>query len=398
MDPKAFNLKKNYYIISTLNIILKLMGLFYKLFRIRFERGYKNNRIIMIGNTHIGDILMLTPALKFTKNNLPSSEIICIVSETSQAILTENHNVDKVGIINLPWLGETSDGLVHNIKSFIRYLKYLKKHEAETAINFNSTGYHIDHLAMWLAGIPNRIGFSHKGFNHLLTVEVPFVPNELIPLQKIRMVSYWLKKTYIPYSLKPDYFVSIKAIKRAENLLSSLTLDYNKLTIGINIGANHNFLWPDSYFIELCKLLNGRWPLNIVFIGTAKDMLTANKIMSQLSFKTFSLVGMTTLGDVAGIIKLLDMLITVDTGVRHLANAVGTFVIVLRNGANSIYEFGKYVNSEEIICNKVFCSPCGKTICPYGSLECMTGIRPETVVSLVGEKIEDILENKGLST
>ena len=64
---------------------------------------------------------------------------------------------------------------------------------------------------------------------------------------------------------------------------------------------------------------------------------------------------------------------------RHLANALGVPTIVLRNGANSISEFGKYVETEEMVFNQVSCSPCGKNICPLGTLECMTGITPEKV-------------------
>lgn len=41
------------------------------------------------------------------------------------------------------------------------------------------------------------------------------------------------------------------------------------------------------------------------------------------------------------------------------------------------------METEEIVYNKVSCSPCGKNICPLKTIECMTGITPEKVFAKV---------------
>jgi ADP-heptose:LPS heptosyltransferase len=117
-----------------------------------------------------------------------------------------------------------------------------------------------------------------------------------------------------------------------------------------------------------------KWKANLLFLGTKSFDGIIERIRSQLDFKTFSLAGKTSLEELAVILKKIDLLITVDTGVRHIANATGTNVIVLRNGADSIYELGKYVESEELVVHEVPCSPCGLRKCKYPKMYCMEDI------------------------
>jgi ADP-heptose:LPS heptosyltransferase len=90
---------------------------------------------------------------------------------------------------------------------------------------------------------------------------------------------------------------------------------------------------------------------------------------------------MTSLDDLYMVLERIDLLITIDTGTRHIANAVGTNAIILRNGANSILEFAAYVETEKEIAHPVPCSPCGCHTCPLGTLDCMTRIAIEDVLS-----------------
>jgi len=300
----------------------------------------KKGRVVFIGPTHLGDVLLATPAIRFAKERNPALEIICIVSSSSKAVVRNNPFLAGVEIVDLPWFAEEKGGFVQGTRSFFQFVKVLKGVNAETVINLSSTSYHREHLAMWLAGIPHRVGFSHKGFGYFLTSSPPFIRNELIPKQKLRMVGHWLGENTSLYSLKPDYFISEASEKRADDLLRSTNLELNKAIIGINPGAQHDYLWPSSHYIELCQMLNKKWQPNILFLGTSNFENQIEKIRAQLSFKTFSLVGKTSIEELAAVLRRIHLLITVDTGTRYIANAISTKVIVLRNGANSIHEFG----------------------------------------------------------
>lgn len=382
-NHNLFVSKKNYYLILIFDKIFKL------LWRIASRSGVwrvnpgKKNRVLFIGPTHLGDLLLSTPAIRFAKEKIPNLEIICIVSTSGRAVLENNPHVDSVKIIDLPWFSEKDKSFVQTICSFCQFLKMLKKVNAETAVNYSSTAYHREHLAFWLAGIPHRIGFSHKGFGYFLTGSPSFLPDELISKQKLHMIGYWLGEKTDNYSLIPDYFTSQTPGKKVVNFISEFALESSKALVGINPGARHNFLWPESHWVDLCNLLFDMCQPTLVFLGTKNFESFVEKVRSQLTFKNVSLVGMTSLDDLAVVLKRLDILITIDTGTRHIANAVGTSSMVLRHGADSIFEFGAYVETEKVIFHPVPCSPCGRQICPLGTIDCMTGIALKDVLSEV---------------
>jgi len=367
-------LKKNFYTIWVLDKIFKFLFVICRVLRLVPLKQGVRNRVLIIESTHLGDVLLTTPAIRFAQEKHPALEIICIVSSSSKAALENNPYIAGIEIIDLPWFLEKKGGFIKTIRSFFRFIKVLKGVNAETAINFSSTSYHREHLAMWLAGIPQRVGFSHKGFGYFLTISPPFIRNELIAKQKLRMVGYWLGGDTENYSLKPDYYISSESDRKADEFLATMEFEPERAIIGINPSAQHNYLWPASRYVELCRMIYDKWQPNLLFLGTKPFEGLIEQIRSQLDFKTFSLAGQTSLEELAAILQRIDLLITVDTGTRHIANAVGTKAIVLRNGANSIYEFGKYVESEKIVVHEVPCSPCGLIQCKYLRMYCMADI------------------------
>ena len=343
----------------------------------------QKNRLLFIGPTHLGDLLLATPAIRFTKQANPSLEIICIASSSSKGVLADNPYIDGVEIVDLPWFHERQAGFIRSIQIFFSWVRLIKKVKAEMGINFSSTSYHREHLAMWLAGIPNRVGFSHKGFDYLLTKTVPFIQGELIARQKLRMMKTCLGIESDCDSLIPNLFIHPSEEVKAGQIFENLDLLLGKPIIGINPGAQHNYLWPEEHFIQLCKMIFKQWQANFLFFGTKNTEIVIERIRANLDFKTFSVVGLTSLKEFAAMLRKIDLLITIDTGARHIANAVGIRTVVLRHGADSVIEFGKYVATEKVLYYSLPCSPCGKITCPLGTLDCMIQMSPEMVMKAV---------------
>jgi ADP-heptose:LPS heptosyltransferase len=346
-------------------------------------RKGQNGRLLLIGPTHLGDVLLTTPAVRLAKQTNSSLEIIYIASSSSKSVLADNPYIDGLEIFDLPWFHERQAGFIRSVQLFFSFVRLIKKVNAETGINFSSTSYHREHLAMRLAGIPNRVGFSHKGFGYLLTKEVPFIQGELIARQKLRMMKTCLEIESGSDSLKPDIFIHPSEEENADQIFKNLGLLSVKPIIGINPGAQHSYLWPEEHFIQLCRMIFRQRQANLIFFGTKNTEIMVERIRANLGFNTFSVVGRTSLKEFAAMLRKIDLLITIDTGARHIANALGVKSIVFRNGANSVIEFGKYVATEEVLYYEVPCSPCGKSTCPLGTMDCMTQITPEMVMKAV---------------
>jgi len=359
--------------------------IFFKVFNlVGLPRKRKSNlhTVLFIEPAHLGDALLTTPAIKFLKENRKDLKLECLVSSQGKVGLENNNYISKIKTIDLSWFKDKSS-IFQQIIHFFKLVKLLKKINPSIAINVRSTSYHREHIAMWLAGIPERIGYSHKGLEFLLTHEVPYTVVKQSAKLKLDVVSSWLKINYDEYSLKPDFFIPTDAENNANHLLKSIKEGPNKILVAISPGAQHNFLWEKKYYVELCRLINQNYKAKIIFIGTKNFDTYVQRIQNQLNFKTYSLVGQTTLNELAAILEDIDLLITVDTGVRYIASAIGLKTIVLKHSANSSIEFDKHVVTEIIVSNIISCSPCGKNICPIGTIECMVGIKPFTVFQAV---------------
>ena len=376
-----FTSLKNFYAIWIIDCAVKFAFTIFSFFSLPGIKNSVTKRYLIIEFAHLGDALMLTPAIRLLKKEREDSEIYCLVSSSAAKALENSPFISQINIIDLPWYEDEKLFSLKTIIKFLELIRQIKKINAETVINFRSTSYHFEHLAMWFAGVPNRIGFSHKGFGYLLTKQIDFKRNTLIAQQKVNIIETLL---YVQnsFNLRPDYFIKDESKITGNILYNSLQLNESKRKIGINIGAQHNFLWPQEYWVELLNKLNSL-DVELVLLGTKNFLQQYNDIKSKLNFTVYPLVGKTTLDELAFILTKLNLLVTIDTGVRHIANALSLPTIVLRNGANSIGEFGKYVETEEMLFNKVSCSPCGKSICPFNTIECMTGITPEKVFAQV---------------
>jgi ADP-heptose:LPS heptosyltransferase len=364
--------RKNYLVICFFNWIVKLLYLVSKLF---FRKKSGNNKIIILELGHMGDVLTATPAIKLIKEAKKDAKIILVCTSSGALALNNNPYVDAVEIIcTPPWYEADQRSFLGLLKGWSSFVKMLNRINGGTIINFRNVSYHLDHIAAFVAGIPHLVGYGNKGLDYLLTFPVYFNQQEPAPVQKVRLVSKWLKLPADKISLRPLFFCNSEGNKKHKQLIDFIQIGNLQNVVAINLGAQHNFLWPVEHYIQLCQKIHGQFNTNILFLGMSQHVTTIESIRKALEFKTYSLAGSTSLEDVYWILQQVKLLITVDTGIRHLANAAGAKVIVLRTGAEIIAAFGKYVDTEEVLFHPVSCSPCGKKICPLGTLDCMKGI------------------------
>jgi heptosyltransferase-2 len=98
-----------------------------------------------------------------------------------------------------------------------------------------------------------------------------------------------------------------------------------------------------------------------------------------------------TLGLLKGLLSRCDLLITNDTGARHIAAAVGAAVVTIFGSTDPVWAKIDY-DRERIIRADVPCSPCQKKTCPLpegpGHHQCMTAVSADTVLEAAGELLK----------
>jgi heptosyltransferase II len=145
--------------------------------------------------------------------------------------------------------------------------------------------------------------------------------------------------------------------------------------------------WPSkrwSGFARLCATLasNDR----ILLVGDAADREFTAPIARALGDRCIDLAGCPSLMETAAHIARCRTFVGNDSGLMHLAEAVGVPVVALFGP--TVEAFGYYPSLAEsrTIERRLACRPCsrnGSTPCPKGTGECLAAIAPETVAQSI---------------
>ena len=180
---------------------------------------------LIFGLNHIGDVLMLTPAIRALKLKFPESNIFVLVSETAAPILYRNPDVYKV-------IERKKHKGMPNIFYLYKLYKELKKYNFYACINF-LTSFEFAMLSFFIS--KKRIGISSfKTFlfyNYKIANDKKNhnIHNIDRALKLIDIFS--IKEKY--NSRKLIYIPTEEDIKTAINLLKASN-------INVNINNNHN--------------------------------------------------------------------------------------------------------------------------------------------------------------
>jgi len=115
-----------------------------------------------------------------------------------------------------------------------------------------------------------------------------------------------------------------------------------------------------------------------VLLGTAEDAATAGEVARAAATPLASLVGRDRPGLLARLLARLRCLVSGDTGVAHLAAAVGVATVTLF-GPTDRRLTAPRGRGARALDQPVPCAPCFLPTCPIDHI-CLTRIDPETVL------------------
>ena len=139
--------------------------------------------------------------------------------------------------------------------------------------------------------------------------------------------------------------------------------------------------WPESHYVSL-----GRELVNdgdqVWLLGGAGDQASALTIAAGIGYGCINLTGKTTILDAIDLISLADRVVTNDSGLMHVAAAVGTRVIAIY-GSTSPSFTPPLTDYAETVSLQLDCSPCFKRRCPLGHKDCLNKLSPDQVLSIL---------------
>jgi heptosyltransferase-2 len=242
-------------------------------------------------------------------------------------------------------------------------------------------------LLAWWAGIPRRAGYRTDARGFLLTdaVRVPRA-GEIPPHQSF----YYLESLRrlglletLPAAPEVRLTADRAAEKRVERLLSQvLAKPAQRPRIAVVPGAAFGSAkrWLPERFAALAERLVERSGAAVLVCGTAEESFLGEEIRQRLparGWPVVSLMGLTSLEELVALLASCDLVIGNDSGVAHLAAAVGVPQITIFGPTNP--DRTRAMSSRNwIVQKRVSCSPCELRECPVDH-RCMRGIGVEDV-------------------
>lgn len=239
-------------------------------------------------------------------------------------------------------------------------------------------------LAAWLWGARWIIGYATDGRGRLLSHGLP------PPVPRRHQVDEYLG-LLAPLGIDgaeatPRWIAEGDAQnQRLEALLPSGGVNARP-RIGIHLGAafGPSKIWPSELITTLCREL-GQRRLVPVLLGTPSEEAIANGIVAAAGGDLVSLVGRDSPELLPGLLARLDVLVSMDTGVAHLAAAVGVPVVALFGPTDPALTAPRGADTS-VIWKPPPCAPCFLPECPIEH-PCMRAIGVVEVLEAVEARL-----------
>ncbi len=318
----------------------------------------------------LGDVAMCTPALRALRTQYPNARITVAGRAPACELLAGLPYFDAaVAIPHRPGFLQML-GIARRLRPCARELAVVFPHSFRLA------------LLAWLTGARRRVGYARGGRSHLLTERMPRHLENGAPA---------------PVYTAREYLELVAALGCADdNAGLALAADAEEVArvrqglpeqapvAGVVPGAafGPSKRWLAARFAAVADALHERTGAACLLITGPGEEDVRDEVRAHARHPLID-----PQADGADIARLkaavaaVDVLVTNDTGPRHIAVAFGKPVVCIMGPTSPKYTASPWERGE-VLRVDVDCGPCQKPVCTTDH-RCMTRIAPETVVQAV---------------
>lgn len=335
--------------------------------------------LLVILPTWVGDCIMATPALRALRRGLPGTRIAVLGRPRLLPLIDGLSSFDEA----VPARIETVRGLFSTARMLARRrfdAALILRHSVRSA------------LLAWLAGIPRRVGYRAQGRGALLTDPVR-APREgwrrrpePMPVSYRRLVEAagcaWQGDAY-------ELAVPQACRDRAEERARALGIAPGEALIGLNPGASFGAskLWAPARFAEVAARLHARLGLRaIVFVAPGEEGIARAILEAARSPVIDTSAAPLDLALLKPFVSRCRLLVTTDTGTRHVGTAFGIPTVVVMGPTDPRYTAAN-LERTRVIRRDLPCGPCHEKVCPTDH-RCMEEIGADEVAEAALELLD----------
>lgn len=351
----------------------------------------KRKKILVELMHGIGDTVCAIPMLKVLRGNHPEAEIVVLTkSNAGKDIIKSSHiGIDNVYVFDI----------YKNLGYSIKFLLRLRNYQFDYGISSCITPVKKAKFFMKFINPKQWVGLQKKGlFFDLLDDKYHFVEANLLSIQDIC--------EFPPEKIYPTIFVQDDIKDKIQKMIFAYLPDEykSKKIVGICIGNGDYSLknrylrtgkvytrgWGIENITTLIKYLKSKDVIVCLIGGKAEEPLI-KYIQTEVTTKNnvINFVGKTTMKESIALVSLCDCVIGVDTGMQHVAAAVGTSTISIFGSTNP-QTHGAYAKNAQFVeceCNCKYCYGTNSYIKCKERI-CLQQIKVQTVVNYINNVLE----------
>lgn len=325
--------------------------------------------ILLLRFSAIGDLILTTPLLRALRARYPGGRITFVTREDLADTLRHNPRIDRL----ITWRHRTPlTGLIRELRAG-NWTHRLDLHDSlrSRRIRLQVSGAwstYPKHRLRRTALIATRRRWG-GALGHVA--------------ERYFAAAKGLEVT--PDGGPPEFFLSREAESTAERFLVEHSLGRTRRLVALVPGAAHfTKRWPESHWRALIELLHPAH--DIVIVGGPSEHEVGERLASATSSGIASAAGRFPLLTSGALIKRADVVVSGDTGLLHLATAVGTPAVALYGPGVPEFGFFPYHARATVLEQPLTCRPCsahGGPRCPLGHHRCLVDTTPAMVMAAI---------------
>ncbi|MEM7164593.1 MAG: lipopolysaccharide heptosyltransferase II [Planctomycetota bacterium] len=330
--------------------------------------------------TWVGDAVMAVPALRALRQRYPQAQLLVQGRKHLRALLEGDSGDDPATAAPLfdDFLPDERGNNHKIIAAAKADLAVILPHSFRAA------------LEVFRGRVPVRIGYATEGRTQLLT-------HSLTPARRggqrfpVPMVLQYLELVGVVGALGdgrgPTLSIPAEVAARGAASLQRLGVQPDDRLVGFNPGASFgpSKIWPAEYVAATADHYQRAGYRAAVLCGPGEEDL-AREIEAQMETTPINTAdAVLPLDELKVALARCELVITTDTGPRHMATSLGVPTVCLMGSTDPRYT-NSHLGPCIVLQKDVPCGPCHLKVCPYDHHRCMREILPAEVIA-AGDRV-----------